>query len=267
MSLHPSSIRRERILLFGPSGAGKSSAWTSWADWHQKTGAKGLFYVMDTDRAWEAMRPVDGRLDHVIVHSPLTDWDDYKPAFNKALHLATKDDVLVVDMVDKAWSKAQTGFTEKAFGQDIDEFFIQLRKSNDRFGGDYGTNWQTVNAVYGQVMDVIQNKWPGHVVACAPSVELRQPDQKTGKGGDSSVVLREFGRIGRKPQGQKDLPHAFHTVLFMEESPSGWVINTAKERNPPGLKEGDEGYRRYLVGEKVSDFVRTYLFGVAGWKP
>jgi len=261
--LHPPSQRRERILLFGPSGAGKSTAWATIAEWIHKTHSTSQMYVMDTDNAWDAMHPFDGHLDPIVTVFDCPEWDDTREAVKKLRSIdPTRDDWLILDMADKPWSQAQEGYFSKAFGVEIDEFFVQVHGDATKLGGDWGVNWVAVNKMYSTVSTLLQSRWPGHVLACAPAKTLWK-DTKA----DLIIAHPEFGKIGYIPQGQKDLPHIFHTILYMQQAPSGWKVSTAKERNPAGLSLGDDGYRPYLEGEDVKDFVKTYLMKVGGWRP
>lgn len=260
MPLHPPGRRRERILTYGGSGSGKSSAWLNVAKWLQQTGAPGKVRLLDTDFAWEAYRPTDGSLDERVVVQDAWDWADFKPGMEKLTRAkdVTNDDWLVVDLIDKAWSKAQQGFFEYLTDRPFDEFMGEAVKNNVNVGGEWGSNWGVINKMYGGFMDYVM-RWRGHVLCCAPMTEVRVPD-RMGKGGDTQEIRDLFGRVGFKPQGQKDLPHMFHTVLFMQAAGTAakpeWRVQSIKDRERPLLK-----------GDRVDQFVMTYLMKVAGWKP
>lgn len=260
MALHPPGKRRERILAYGGSGSGKSTIWLNIARWMEQTSAPGKIRLLDTDYAWDAYRPVDGSLDQRIIVEEAYDWTDFKPAIERLTQAkdVTNDDWLVVDLIDKAWTKAQTGFFEYLTDKPFDEFMAESVKNDVNVGGEWGRNWGVINKMYEAFFNHIM-RWRGHVLACAPMTEVRRPD-RSGKGGDAQELIDLFGRIGFRPQGQKDLAHMFHTVLFMQASGTvakpEWRIQSPKDRERPLLK-----------GEKVDQFVVTYLMKVAGWKP
>lgn len=268
MALHPSSPRRERILVFGPSGAGKSRTWLDIALWIKKTGSPAKMFVLDTDAAWEAYRPLDGSLDSIVICEDLYDWDSYMPAIKRVVAKSdpARGDWLVVDMVDKAWSRAQEGYFEYMSGKDFGSFMMESAKviaagGGNPIGGDYGINWQAINKMYADFIDPV-HRFRGHVLCAAPASEV-QAAPRTGRDMVSAEIRAVFGKLGYKPQGQKDLPHLFHTVLLLQESPKGWVYTTAKERNPPDLIS-----RPYQRGVELgSGFALKYLIGVAGWRP
>lgn len=199
---------------------------------------------------------MDGSLDGIVVVEEAWDWPEFKPAMERLTKAkdVSRDDWLAVDLIDKAWSKAQEGFFEYLTDRPFDEFLGEALKNDVNVGGEWGKNWGVINKMYNAFMDYIM-RWRGHAIACAPATEVRTPD-RSGKGGDSEVIRDMFGRLGVRPQGQKDLPHAFHTVLLMQGDGTKWRMTAAKDRE-----------RKMVKGEVVEDFVRSYLMKVAGWKP
>jgi hypothetical protein len=256
--------RRDRILLYGPAGGGKSTAWLDVAEWSFKTRANIRMPVLDTDKAWDDMAPYDGHLDKIVEPFPCPDWDSIRSSIRKVEGGDYgADDVLVVDMAHRIWDRAQEGFFEKVFGRDIDEFFTLAQGDRQKaISGDYGTNWQAINKLYGAFTNLVMNKFPGHVIVCTSAQRIWEANEKD----KVLTTYPDFAKLGYKPQGQKDLPHQFRTILFLQDSPSGWRWSTAKERNPPSMQEGDEGYRGYYAGEQMKSFTKNYLMKVAGWK-
>lgn len=261
--LHPPSNRRERILGYGQSKQGKSTAWLDIAEWLYKTGSKNKVIVGDTDVAWEAMRPMDGHLDHIVKVTDLDEWADYKSWINKAKTSANPDrnDWLVLDMVDKCYETAKGEYFMRRFGKELDEFFIEAKGDTEVIGGAYGTNWDVINKMYNSVMNIV-HRFPGHVYCATPADEVRLPAARSGKGGDDEQTRAMFGTMGMKPKGQKLLPHMFHTILYFQKGPRGYMMTTVGERQ-----------RKRFTGEIVGVdegqplFVAKYLIGAAGWRP
>lgn len=263
MALHPTQTRKERLLGYGMPASGKSKAWRDIADTISKTESTAKIYVVDTDHAWDAQRPPlsDTHLDKIVIQTDVYNWATYRSSLTGYRAEATEDDWLVVDMINSMWSQTQGGFVEEVYGREIDTFFMEARKAGENVGGDYGVNWVIINKMYGVLNDRIKT-WPGHVLALTPATELRFPDPKTGRGGDPEAMLNLYSRVGMKPEGQKNLTFEFHTVLFFQQRGADWTITTIKERSSP------EQPREYLVNEKVEpDFVSTYLYKVAKWRP
>jgi len=255
MMLHPTDPRRERILLMGPANSSKSWSWLTIAKWMKETSAPGLFYVADTDLAWEGQRPLDGSLDDRIVQTDTFDYDTFEDVIQQARLKHQPGDWLVLDMVNKMWDFSQQAYFEKVFGKELDDYWLETKKAGGNIGGDYGSNWTVINKLYDALTLKIA-RYPGNVLACTPAQEVRQPDSKTGKGGDDRDTLLQFGRFGYKPMGQKLLAHNFHTVLLLQEVPkAGWAYSSVKDRNRP-----------LVNGEPLEDFVKSYLVKQAGWR-
>lgn len=251
--LHPPGSRRERILAYGTAGAGKSNVWLAIAEWLHKTKAPGHVWVIDTDCAWDAYRPLDGHLDDIVTAFPIHQWDDYKVAVAEIRVKGKAEDWFSIDLVDVVWDAAQEGWSEKAEGKDIDEFFLMHKVQGTNPGGEYGTNWVQIKRMYRSVVNLIV-RFPGHVVCCASASEVKE---KKGQFGDDATVVAKYGRVGYKPNGEGKLAHLFHTEIYFVDSPSGYRMTSVKDRQ-----------RERFAGEMVSpDFVLAYLIRRAGWKP
>lgn len=259
MSLHPPSSRRERILAYGLPGAGKSSIWLCLAEWIHKTNAPSHIWVLDTDSAWEAMRPEDGRIDHAVTPFSLHEYGDYKEAVKKIRENGTVDDWFVVDRGDVLWDASQEAWSVAVEGKDIDEFFLLHQSRGTSPGGDYGANWVQIKRMYrGMGVDLI-TRFRGHVLVCCAAEEVRE---KKGQFGDDADVYAKYKSVGLKPSGEKKLAHLFHTEIFMQESPSGYRMTTLKERKMFGGET-----RPYMKGKSVSpDFIMAYLIAIAEWR-
>jgi hypothetical protein len=262
MPLSPAVYRRERILLIGPPKAGKSTAWLTIAQWLEKTSADAQVFVIDSDKAWEIMGPADGSLDKRVHVYEVENHADWKKAITEigGAYQPNRGDWLVIDMIDRLWVHAQSGFWDYMHpGQDMGQIALEAKKKNINLGGDYGNNWTVINKLYQDVFQPIIN-FKGHVLALTPAAEVRQPDRQ-GNGGDSPAVLDVFGRVGMKPTGQKDLAYQFHSLLVVQRKPDkSRALITVDERVRPAGEE-----RKQLVGETMTDFTLTYLVGAAHW--
>jgi hypothetical protein len=237
----------------GSWGTGKSEAWCAIAKWLAQGKSENVLHVLDTDQAVD--RLVEGQPYEAKVQPyDLFEWDDYINSIEKATKAAhpNRSDWLVLDMADKAWEKVQDHYIEKAFGRSADEHFLQWKtagNSGSPLAGEYGANWQVINKLYANFMGKL-TRFPGHVLACTPVDSINAKEEK------SKEVLDTYGRFGAKPRGQKALGHQFHTLLLTQQKSKGeWVYTTVKDRK-----------RAELAGEKVADFVTSYLVKVAGWK-
>lgn len=239
---------RERILLIGGWGVGKSTAAVSIAKMAEST-----MYVVDT--TYEADRNF-GAMDNVVVYH-VEEWDQYITGV-KAIRLGAKaDDWLVVDRIDPVWDMAQAGFSEKAFGKNIEDYFVEAKKDEKAghpFSGEYGVNWSVIKRMYGAFMTEVM-RFPGHVLVTAKAEVVQQPN-RDGSGGDSQEVRQVFSKFGVKPGGEKNLGFMFHTVLLLSEvRQSEWTFTTIRDRN-----------REQVSGRQMRNFVTSYLMPIAGWK-
>ncbi len=251
MILKPSIKPRERILTFGAAGTGKSHAALTIA---RKTA--GTTFVIDNDLAYERLIATDFTdiEDRVEVFN-LDEWDEYIPALREINTKAERDDWLVVDSMTPTWSQVQSAFVEKIHGKEIDDYFLQVRrtKQDAKKGSPLGAlegwmDWPVINSMYFKLYRTML-KFPGHVYCTAEMGMISSDDT------DKDTRLM-FGGWGVKPIGQKRLPHIYNTVLIMKKTRVGeWTMTTTKDR---GREDMDE--------EEVGDFAMTYLRGVAGWK-
>ena len=242
---------RERILVIGTWGAGKSYCAVDLA---QSPRRNPETHIQVIDTTFEAERNFIGcEVDIATVES----WDDYMKAIRKFRATAKPQDWLVIDRGDAVWDAAQSGYTEKAHGTSIDEWFIGYRKeheSGNAFAGDYGIHWGAIKRMYGAFMSEMM-KYPGNVLVTAKAETVTHPNSQ-GRGGDPEPIRQEYGKFGVKPAGEKNLGFMFHTVLLLaERKPEQWVFTTIRDRGREQQKQ-----------KEMTGFVVSYLVGVAGWK-
>lgn len=271
MSLHPTSARRERLLIFGPEGAGKSRTRCSLAAWLRRTGSPSRMYVLDSDMASEAM--ADG-FEDFYTNTDVYDsyeWHEFKDGLAKSQSDSdpTRHDWLVVDTADRAWQAVQDWYQEEVVERDVEQWVIDHARmlenaSSEKeralarqhpLSGEWGMNWFYVNNLYQKwFMPVI--RWRGHVMLIAHEKKL----VREGDRADDRELQMLYAKVGMRPEGQKGLSLPMHTILRLTDSvdPRGKHdrrITTVKDRE-----------RRELVNEPIEDFVTTYLMDVAGWK-
>lgn len=258
VGLHRPRAARERILLFGGFGSGKSYAWVKIAEhnYNSKNGSK--LYILDTDHtALQQSIAFDG-FEEVVKWRDIFDMKELKKSTVDMTSIATKDDWLVVDLADKPWVYAQDDYTERAFGKDAEDFFVSWKAQGGTGGSalasEWGSNWQVINKIYNAwITDVF--RFPGHILFCAASKVVKQPDNQ-GKGGDDRQTLDTFGKFGFKPAGQGNLGFQMMTVLAMANKGGSddYIFTTVKDL-----------HREKKMGAPIKDFVTDYLIPIAGW--
>lgn len=257
----------------GPTNSGKSTCWVRWGEWMEKTG-DGNVYVGDTDFATERMLGGGYEGDVKIggvewakygnIHvSTLMEWSDYIAFSDFCAKIPGRDDLVVVDMINKAWEEVKQDFAQQVYGKDMDEFFLEAKmrqvkagkEGGNAFADSHGQTWDVINKRYARFMTGAVYRTKAHVLACTPA-------DKIDRDRDKGEVLNLYGRYSMKPQGQKHLGHAFHTILLVSEERKGHIMTTVKERDI----RAPEPERVALVGDVYEDFVVDYLMVVGGWK-
>lgn len=252
---------RERILLIGGFGCGKSYAWCTIALWQRRSKSPGRVFVVDTDHAVDRLS--EGYDEHFfdnVIHRDVWDYKETKKALEDfAKESPTREDVLVVDLVDKLWTWSQEHHISEKFGKDAVTYYVEHAKAGKDghpLAGDYGMEWHYANMHYGALMTMIQ-RWPGHVILCAPADPVEQPNA-AGKGGDDKEVRSLYGRAGVKAKGQKALGFQSHTVL--------WMIDASKRNEPEWrFTTIKDLHREHVTNVPMKDFVMDYLIAKAGW--
>lgn len=262
MTLHPTSPRREKLLVYGRPNSGKSSTWVSIADWTAKTSSTSRIHLATTDRAWDAMRYPE--IEDVVTATEL-DLSDFEPWFEWAKKTAAnvgRDDWIVVDKANHAWEGAQEYFWHRKTGGNLlaDVFYehqqaVETKGQRGSFmGGAHGANWDLIKRYYNAFISPLVNA-PCHLLFCTDAKELREDME-------GYAILKEQWKVGWMPAGEKNLPGFFHTWLFTAETPRGWLYTTVRDKTGLGQPKRD-----LLRGATVeTGLVMDYLLPVCGWE-
>ena len=251
MSLQPRTNARERVLAIGGPGVGKSTGILHIA----RKIPTSQFYVLDTDFAFERMLTGDNEALHADnggnVHVRVaTEWADYTAAIPEYQQQMSRDDWLVIDMIGPAWDSVQEFYTDRVFGKDIDQFFLEARTSQKKGSAfDGRKDWGVINKLYKSWVLGVIGKTPGHIYATTGITALSEDDDR--------ALRNLFGAYGVKPVGQKANAHMFHTVLLLSKGRVGeWRMTTVKDRE-----------RAEVENQPVTDFAIEYLLKIARWRP
>lgn len=253
--------RRERILAYGPPSSGKSYAWQRIL---AMTPDHVIFHVIDTDGAWETAAASEEFAPHAhrVVHTEPVDWPEFLDATKRARKLMDKErgDWLVIDMADEAWTSAQEFYEDRRFegDADSDEFMNALVDGGLEDGEDNMAKWGTINKLYAPFRQTMV-RVPGNLYVCATAKELKK-DKKGNYFRESKQNIKDFGFIGARPGGQKNLAHDVNTVLYFSKGGGGRrEITLMKDRNR------EESWDNGSV-ENI-DFAKDVLMGINGWEP
>jgi hypothetical protein len=248
----------ERILFYGPAGVGKTYAYLKIADWLQRSKSDAKMYILDTDRTVERMLVTEFSHLTNVEHKVCINWKTLTEATREFVSKARAQDWVVCDMIGpQAWKHAQNHFAYTVHQLDeeegVGEYLLQKRaqaRGNKPVGVAEGWDWQFINGVYGDWFDKFAYG-DFHALAVAGIDATSENDDKSTK--------ITFGPLGAKPKGQKDLAHAFHTVIMVQAQRKGMELK-------PKLTTAKDRGRELLDDTEITDFAMGYLVNKAGWK-
>jgi hypothetical protein len=239
----------ERILLYGQPGTGKSRAALSIASLI----GDHRMHVVDTDYSASYGRlmatdfPNLGNVDVTVVDGD--NWHDIIGAVRSAVGAANAGDWVVLDSISPTWQAIQTHYIVRRHGEEFLDVFALSGQDAKRQTSDADMNWQAINAEYNKLYKTLFLS-SAHLLLTAEAdpVDAKRDDVK---------VRGLYESVGFKPRGQKTLGHTTHTVLLTGKRRTGeFTITTVKDRG-----------RDEIENELVTDFAKTYLMKIAGWKP
>jgi len=260
MKIVPGNDRiKERITAFGHAGTGKSSLIFQIMKMHQDARA----FVVDLDYSFAYERILQTEYpeleDRMIIEPIEADWDEYIKTMDSFLKHGTEDDWLVIDPGTTTWSMVQAWFSNQVHGQDIGVHMTRLRKESKdikEFNKELTSDmtWPVINKVYQDGFYGKYRRWPGHILVVCESAGVRKEADEAEKA--------EFGFIGQKPAGQKQLPYIGATNLYLDHPKRDvWRFTTTKDRGRD-LQEKVE----FDAHSATSTFAHEYLINVAGWE-
>lgn len=260
--LKPGGNASERFLGYGATGSGKTNAWFNIA-----LHTTGHFYVLDTDLTvldfleGERFSHLEDRITWVYPESMEEAIEHLEEWMQKATPM---EDWIVTDRIDWAWDEAQSEWSENVYGRSIDEHYLlyrqeieeQKKKDPEKRAGnpfDGFTDWGPIKKRHQRITKALMKTTSRkvHWFACASEQEVNEKFEK------DATIIRDYGRIGARPAGEKKNGHIARSVIrFMGNNPATWRVTTVKDRE-----------RKQLDGQGISDFALDYLVGVGNWVP
>ncbi len=268
------TTRRERILVYGSFKLGKSTCWLDIADNYHRAGNPNdvKFYVIDTDFGVAKMLDEGyGHLESMMTVYTPNDFSELLSASKEISKAAGQGDWIVIDMLSYPWAMAQEYYIEGVFGDEPENYFIQMRKEvvakagKDKrsFGGVEGTDWTFITKVYKRFEFPLSMRSNANIFAVCEEKKL-DADR-----GATTEQLKQYKNVNRMmPAGQKGIGHRFDTILRMTMRANGQrELTVAGDR---GMNRGkvwdDRGSNTIKIGSKKRDgFAHAYLVEIAGW--
>lgn len=280
--LHNPKGVQERILAFGVEGTGKSEAWISIAVAAQESGAESHFYVIDTDGSAKVSLLAHPELhnisiyqasdpDGLLIHpdGEVTEHGTWWEAFAEASRLIRAlrpgpEDWIVIDRLDRMWDAVQSWWIDKAYQQDEDAYWAELRaeqvaakeggKGTDRdYGGFQGNrDWVQIKKVYNTGVLGLLAGPPCHKFVVCLEKDIHPQSKR-------AAQLR--GLYGETmPAGKGDQGADFWLTVQFKRAPGGdhlVFVRRTKDRafeNPGVIDITDKG------------FAEGFLVDVWGWR-
>jgi hypothetical protein len=278
VTLQPSTRRIERLLLFGTGGVGKTHAALQVARAAVASGR--LMYVVETDPAWDACleHPDFGGMGYreewhggdkvdearwessspLVIHRA-RDWPQTRDAMAWTWDRA-RDNAggwITVDNQTLPWNWIKPWYQTELYGRERDEFLLSIRRAQIEAGrskdgkateGEFN-EYDFINPHYQTRMTDLLLNPPCHLIVTAEETGMSERFDK----GPTRTL---YGKLGVKPNGQKQSPHLTHTVLHMTKTAVGeYRLTTVKDRG------GRDEWER----AEWEDFPTMYLEETAGW--
>lgn len=262
---------RERLGIYGPPKVGKTHLYLTIAKWHFDLGSDAKFYAVSTDTSYEVltMNPEFEELDNV-EWADVTTFQEFLDSARKFAGKMRPHDWLSSDLQSDAWSFVQDEYarvqTKKA-GGNLDDIGDLWATSGG--GESYpieGWEWGMPNARYRILANNILLRCPGHLFCVYGQKEMTK-ESGSGKTSETKEAKEMFGHIGLKPNGQKDDPFRWHTVLHVDSAGDRkQKMSTAGERWGSRERLGQKMSNGSVRDEPIDDFFLDYLVKIAGWK-
>ncbi len=263
----------ERILLYGSYKTGKSGSWLDIARAYHTNNQPGHFYIIDTDFGVPKMidEGFEWLEDIATIWTP-RDFDEMMAASKEIRKAAGPDDWTIIDMLEHPWSEAQNYYINNVYGDEPEDYFIEMRKEVKAkggkdarsYGGHEGMDWTFITKVYKEFEIPLTTKARSHVFAVTSERKL---DPNRGADPDKVKQFKTAGLM--EPVGQKGIGHRFDTVMRVTRRSSGMrELTMVGDRGRENRIWANLETNTIPIGdwdEDNSGFFESYMVGIAGW--
>lgn len=224
-------------------GTGKSEAWISIAAAAQQSNSDATFYVLDTDGSAEVSLLAHPKLHNVAIYqasdpdglliTPDGDiecgswWEAFAEGAKRIRALKPgREDWIIIDRLDRMWDAVQSYWIEKAYGEDENAYWTDLRaeqlkrqeeegKGTDRDYGGFNANrdWVQIKKIYHSGVLGLLAGPPSHKLAVCLEKDIHPQSKK-------ATQLR--GLYGETmPAGRADQGADFWLTVHLKRTPNG----------------------------------------------
>lgn len=262
---------RERLCIFGPPKVGKTHLFFTIAKWHQDLGSDAKFYGISSDTSYDVLSMNEEFQDlENLEWEDAVYFQDYLDAARRFNSKMRSHDWLSVDLMSDAWPAVQDEYARvltKESGadlEDIGDLWATSGKSDDY--PITGWEWGMPNARYRILANNLIMRSPGHTFLVYGQKELMK-ESGSGKTGESAQTREMFGHLGVKPNGQKDDPFRYHSILHVDSAgPKAQKMATAGERWGSRDWLGKRMGNGSMMDQPIDDFFMDYLVKIAHWE-
>lgn len=162
---------------------------------------------------------------------------------------AKEHDWIVIDMADVLWSAVQVWYKGRTTGaedialNDLERQWSGLDKAITGF------DWVDLRKHYYEAVKPLLFSSKAHVMFITPAEALYKDLEK------NDTKKRDYGKIGFKPGGEKNLEYQVDTVLFLDKRARGRFYTTVGDRA-----------REWLTDKEMTDHVKDFLIPVCKWQ-
>lgn len=217
----------ETILMFSQPKVGKTWAACSFIEKTLK--ANGHIYYINTDNGFykTAKTYFNSKFDDMQKHLTfyfIQDLDQIDPIVNEIKSKVNDNDLIVIDLIDDFWEKAQIKFMDevsKSLGMSTIDYLILSNKEGSKIAGLSQDKWVYIKKFDNIVLQKLVITPRCDVLACCSSKDIDIQKIWAKKDPDKMYELSKYEEIGSRPAGQPLLRTKFNTITYIGEKRDG----------------------------------------------
>lgn len=215
--------KRETILIYGQPKTGKTYAVCSVIEKAISEG-KNIFYI-NTDNGFadtaeeyfgDKWEEVKQKINYYQI------WDIVKvyKIIDEIRQNARQEDLIVIDLISDFWNMAQHKFIYDLSNGDPVNYMSLASREKNKIGAFQEDKWQYIKKLNDMILRPLIIELPCNVVACCKAKDTDVAKMKI-KDAAKQYELSKYDEVGSKPDGPKELPYNFRTIMYLGELKNG----------------------------------------------